>query len=165
LSSASVDHNGDIPSSSDSKAHGKKAKVKFSYRLCEGNHPIHLFPRMDEASKFLDNLTASQPHLLTGYQKLSLDPPLVDQVIDQNSSLVNPTLSKSESRESISNQPLVKKMVHSIPLSFDRVYPIESEVRTPQVLLVSSDSKELGGNPHVPTVQGGRSSYSHGTSG
>lgn len=61
LSSASGDHAGDKPLAGDSKVHGKKGKVKFPCKLCEGNHPIHLCPYMDEASKVLENLTASQP--------------------------------------------------------------------------------------------------------
>jgi hypothetical protein len=72
LSSASGDHAGDKPSTSNSKVHGKKGKVKFPCKLCEGNHPIHLCPLMDEASKELENLTASQPHLPTGYQSFPL---------------------------------------------------------------------------------------------
>lgn len=50
FSLASGDHARDKPSPSDSKVHGKKGKVKFSCRLCEANHPIHLCPYMDEAS-------------------------------------------------------------------------------------------------------------------
>jgi len=64
---------------------------------------------MDEASNMLDILITSQPRLPNGYQNISLDPPLVDQVIYQNSSMVNTTLSESESHESVSNQPLVEK--------------------------------------------------------
>jgi hypothetical protein len=66
-------------------------------------------------------------------------------VIDQNSSLVNPTLSESESHESILDQPLVEKMVDLTPPSVNRTFPIESEPHTAQVLLVSSVSNELGG--------------------
>lgn len=93
FTSAFGDHVGDKPSTSESKAHGKKGKVKFPCKLCEGNQPIHLCPLMDEASKELENLTASQPSLPTGYRKCSPYPLLVDPVIDQNSYLVNPTLS------------------------------------------------------------------------
>lgn len=101
LSSASGDHAGDKHSTS--KAHGKKGKVKFPCKLCEGNHPIHLCPLMDETSKELENLTASQPHLLASYQNFSPDPSLVDPMIDQKSCLVNPALSESESHESVLN--------------------------------------------------------------
>jgi len=92
LSLASGDHVGDKPSTSNSKAHRKKGKVKFPCKLCEGNHPIHLYLLMDEASKELENLTASQPHFPDGYRKLSPNPSLVDAVIDQKSYLVNPSL-------------------------------------------------------------------------
>ena len=149
------DHAVDKTSTTDNKVHGKKGKVIFPCRLCEGNHPIHLCPYMDEASKVLVNLIVSQPRHPTGYQKLSLDPLLVDQLIDQSTSLVNPTLSESESHDFIPNQPLVEKMVNSIPPSIYRVYLIECEVHITKVLLVSSDSKELGGNPPIPMVQGG----------
>ena len=52
LSSASGDHAGDKPSTSIHKVHRKKGKVKFPYRLCEGNHFIHLCPYMDEALRY-----------------------------------------------------------------------------------------------------------------
>ena len=55
MSLTSGDHVGDTPSTSDSKVHGIKGKVKFPCRLCEGNHPIHLCPYLDEAKKVLDN--------------------------------------------------------------------------------------------------------------
>ena len=51
LPPTSRDNAGDKPSTSDSKVHGKKGKVKFPCKLCEGNHLIHLHPYMDEASK------------------------------------------------------------------------------------------------------------------
>ena len=91
-SSASGDHSGDKPSTINNRVHGKKGKVKFPYKLCEGNHPIHLCPLLDEASKELKNLTTSQPILPVGYQKISLDPLLVNQVIDEKPSFVNPDL-------------------------------------------------------------------------
>ena len=82
FSSTSQDHVGDKLSASNNKIHGKNGKVKFPCNLREGKHPIHLCPLMDEASKELENLTASHPHLLVGYRKLSPNPSLVDQVID-----------------------------------------------------------------------------------
>ena len=51
-------------------------------------------------------------------------------MIDQNSSLVNPTLSESESNESILDQPLVEKMVELTPPSVNRTFPVESETCT-----------------------------------
>lgn len=112
---------------------------------------------MDEASKILENLTTSQPHLPNGYQNISPDPPLVGEVIDHNSSLVNPTLFERESHETFSNQPLVEKKVDLIPPLVDHTFPIESDIHTAQVLLVSSYSNEIEGSPPINKVQG--SSY------
>lgn len=70
--STSQDHVGDKTLTTNSKAHGKKGKVKFPYSLCESNNPIHLFPYMDESSKVSENVTASQPSLLASYQKFPL---------------------------------------------------------------------------------------------
>jgi len=57
--STSRDHASDKPSTSDSKLHGKKGKVKFTCKLCEGNHPINLITYMEEDSKVLEDLIAS----------------------------------------------------------------------------------------------------------
>ena len=52
---------------------------------------------MDEASKLLEYIIVSRQWLPTGYRKLSLEPPLVDQVVNLVSSVVDSTLpSKSE---------------------------------------------------------------------
>jgi len=51
VSSTYGDHDGDTPSTSDNKVHGNKGKVKFPYRLCEGNHPIHLCPYLDKPKR------------------------------------------------------------------------------------------------------------------
>ena len=81
--------------------HAPNGKVKFPCRLCEGNHPIHLCPYLDEAKRGLDNCPASPQRLPSSYRKLSLNPSLVDALTDQNQLSVKPTLSESESYESI----------------------------------------------------------------
>ena len=134
LSSASGDHAGDKLSTS--KAHGKKGKVKFPCKLCEGNHPIHLCPLIDEASKWLENITASQPRLLTTYRKLSPDPSLIDPMIDQKSYLVNPALFESESRESVLDQPLVEENVGLVSPQVVHAVPKEHHDHTAHVLIV-----------------------------
>ena len=105
--------------------------------MCEGNHPIHLCPLMDESSKGLENLTLSQLRLLTGYRKLSPNPSLVDPIIDQKLSLVNPALPESESCGFVLDQPLVEKPVDPAPPSVNRTFLVESEAYITQVLLVS----------------------------
>lgn len=84
MSSTSGDHASDTPSIIGSKFHGKKGKVNIPCRLCEGNHSIHLCPYLDEAKKVLDNHPASPQRLRSSYRRLSLNPSLVDKVIDQN---------------------------------------------------------------------------------
>jgi hypothetical protein len=37
---------------------------------------------MEEASKFLEDMTVSQPQLPAAYRKLTLDPPVVDGMIN-----------------------------------------------------------------------------------
>ena len=81
---------------------------------------------MDEASKVLENLKAFQPRLPTGYQKLSPNPPLTDDVIHLN--LVNPTLSERESHESIPNQTSIEKMIDLIPPLGDCTFLVESGI-------------------------------------
>ena len=52
---------------------------------------------MDEASKLLKDFNVPLQWLPISYHKLSLKPPLVDQVVDSVSPVVDPTLpSKSE---------------------------------------------------------------------
>ena len=124
MPSTSGDHVGDTPSTSGSKVHGNKGKVKFPCRLCEGNHPIHLCPYLDGAKKVLDNHPASLHRLLSGYKRLSLNPSLVDKVTDPNQPLVKPTLSEYESHESIPDPSLVKETVDPISPSINRTFPI-----------------------------------------
>jgi hypothetical protein len=44
---------------------------------------------MDEASKLLEDMTISQPQLLVAYRELTLDPPVVDGMINPIPSLIN----------------------------------------------------------------------------
>ena len=74
------------------EGHAPSGKVKFPYRLCEGNHPIHLFPYLDEDKKVLDNCPTSPQRLPSGYMRLSLNPLLVDKLTDPNQPLVKLTL-------------------------------------------------------------------------
>ena len=81
-SSTSKHHADDEPSNKDNETRKKQDKIKFPYRLCEGNHPIHLCPHMDEASKVLNTLSASESCLLVSYPKFYSSPLIVDRVID-----------------------------------------------------------------------------------
>ena len=144
MSSTSRDHVGDTPSTCGSKFHGNKGKVKFPYRLCEGNHLIHICPYLDEDKKLLDNCPALPQRLSSGYRKLSLNPSLVDELTGQNQPSDKPTLSESESYESIPDQnQQVKETVDPISSLANCTFPEKSEYDTTQVLFVSSDSNEL----------------------
>jgi hypothetical protein len=82
---------------------------------------------MDEASKLLEDMTVSQPQLSAAYRRLTLNPPvvdgminlvpssvsLVDQVVNMVTSLVEP----------------VDKVVDLIPSSVDPTLPLESETQ------------------------------------
>ena len=95
-------------------------------------HSTYLFTCMDEASNLLGYITISPQHFPTGYRKLSLDTPLVDQVVDPSPSLVYPTLSlKSE-----------VEVVDLSPSLVDPTLSLESEVK-----VVESMS-----SPHDPTL-------------
>ena len=79
---------------------------------------------MDEASKLLEYIIVSHQQLPTGYHKLSLDIPLVDQVVDLVSSVVDPTLpSKSEFQVVNSDSSLV-----------DPTLPLKSEVKVVELM-------------------------------
>ena len=74
---------------------------------------------MDEASKLLEDITVPQQQIPTSYHKLSLDIPLVDQVVDPSPSLVDPTiLLKNE-----------VKVVEPVPTSVNPTLHLESEFK------------------------------------
>jgi hypothetical protein len=56
---ASEQHADDFPSTSQDTIGKKKSRVKFSCMLCKGIHITHLFPRMEKASKLLEDMTIS----------------------------------------------------------------------------------------------------------
>jgi hypothetical protein len=82
MSSASKQHVDDLPSTTQDTIGKKKSRFKFSCRLCGGSHQTHIFPHMNEASKLLEDMIVSQPQLLASYHKLTLDPPVVDGMIN-----------------------------------------------------------------------------------
>ena len=60
---------------------------------------------MDEGKRVLDNSNVSAPWLPAGYKQLSLSPPPVDPTIGQESSLVDPA--PSDSNSGIHPQPTI----------------------------------------------------------
>jgi hypothetical protein len=90
MSLASKQNADDPPSTSPDTVGKKKSRVKFSCMLCKGSHLTHIFPYMDKASQLMEDMTISQPQLPAAYCKLSLNPPLVDGMINLVPSPVNP---------------------------------------------------------------------------
>jgi hypothetical protein len=89
---SSKHHVDDNPSTIDHMVRGKKYKVNIPCWLCKEMHHTYLFPHMDEASKLLEDIVVSQQQPTTTSHDSSLDPPLVDGVVDPIPSLVYPNL-------------------------------------------------------------------------
>jgi hypothetical protein len=79
---------------------------------------------MDEASKFLEDMTISQPQLPASYCKLSLNPPVVDGMINS----VPPSVSPIDHVVNLATSLIepVDKVVNPIPSSVDSTLPLES---------------------------------------
>jgi hypothetical protein len=127
MSLASEQHADDPPSTSHDTIGKKKSRVKFLCMLCKGGHLTHLCPHMDEASKLLEDMTVSQPQLPAAYHKLSLNPPIVDGMINLvplSVSLVDQMVNLVTSLD----EP-VDQVVDPIPSSVNPTLPLESETQ------------------------------------
>ena len=114
MSSASGHHIDDPPSTSDFVVKSQKGKFRNPFLLCKDMHTTYLFPCMDEASKLLEYITISGQWLTTGYCKLSLEPTLVDQLVNSISPSVDPTLLLKSEVEVVNPSPsLVDPTLHS----------------------------------------------------
>jgi hypothetical protein len=117
VSSSSEQHDDNHPSTSQNTIGKNKSRVKFSCMLCKGSHLTHLFPHMDEASKLLEDMTVSLPQLPAAYRKLSLNPPIVDGMVN----LVPPSISPVDEVVNLvmSLVEPVDQVVDSIPPSIN----------------------------------------------
>jgi hypothetical protein len=129
MSLASEQHVDDFPSTSHDTVGKKKSRVKFLCMLCKGSHLTHLFPCMDEASKLLEDMIVSQPQLPAAYRKLSLNPPIVDGMINLVPLSVNPVDHVVNLVMSLVEP--VDKVVDPIPSSVNPTLPLESETKIP----------------------------------
>jgi hypothetical protein len=127
MSSSSEQHADDPPSTSHDMVGKKKSRVKFPCMLCKGSHLTHLCPHMDEALKLLEDMTVSQPQLPAAYRKLSLNPPIVDGMINPVPSSVN--LVDHVVNLVTSLVEPVDKVVDPIPSSVNPTLPSESETQ------------------------------------
>jgi hypothetical protein len=82
MSSASEQHADDLPSTSHDTIGKKKSRVKFPCMLYKRIYLTHLFPHMEKALKLQEDMTISQPQLPGAYRKFSLNPPVVDGMIN-----------------------------------------------------------------------------------
>jgi hypothetical protein len=154
MSSASKQHVDDLPSTSHDTIGKKKSRVKFPCILCKGSHLTHLFPRMGEASKFLEDMTISQPQLLAAYRKLSLNPLVVDRMIN----LVPPSVSLVDQVVNLVTSLVepVDQVVDSIPSSVDPTLFLESETQVVDPILPLENATQvidpisLSVNPTLP---------------
>jgi len=150
VSSTSEDHVESTPSTSESKAFGKKRKCKFPCKLCEGDHVIHCCPFLDEAKRVLDDRSASLLRLPLGYKKLLPSPSLVENPTDTPLWMVEATTIEDKPTESIPDKSQKVEVVVDLVLSSegpssDDTITEENENDTVQILFVSTDSDEHGG--------------------
>jgi hypothetical protein len=191
MSSASEQHVDDLPSTSHDTVGTKKSKVKFPCMLCKGNHLNHHLPHMNKASKFLEDMTVSQPQLPVAYRKISLNPSIVDGMINLVPSSVNPVDHVVNLVTSLVEP--IDKVVDPIPPSVnptlppksetqavdllppvDPIHPLENETQVVDLISSSVDptlpleSKLDAAHAFLVDTEyimlGGHSSFSHGTS-
>ena len=92
MSSSFVIHVGDHPSTNDNKVKGKKRRVKFPCRLCSRRQLTYIFPHIEDDSKWLGDSVISQQQPLASSQEPCLKQTLVEEVVELEPSLDNPTL-------------------------------------------------------------------------
>jgi hypothetical protein len=141
MSLASEQHADDPPSTSHDTIGKKKSRVKFPCMICKGSHLTHLFPHMDEASKLLEDMTVSQPQIPTAYCKLSLNPPVVDGMINPVPLSVNPVDQMVNLVTSL-DAP-VDQVVDPIPSSINPILPLENETQVVDLISPSVDPSLL----------------------
>jgi hypothetical protein len=127
MSSASEQHVDDLPSTSHDTVGKKKSRVMFPCMLCKGSHLTHLCTHMDKASKLLEDMTVSQPQLLAAYRKISLNPPIVDGMINLVPLSVSPVDQVVDMVTSLDES--IDQVVDPIPSSVNPTLPSESETQ------------------------------------
>jgi hypothetical protein len=82
---------------------------------------------MDKASKLLEDMTVSQPQLPATYRKITLDPSIVDGMINPAPLSVNPVDHVVNLVTSLVET--IDKVVDLIPSSVDPTFPLESDTK------------------------------------
>jgi hypothetical protein len=127
MSLASEQHADDPPSTSHDTVRKKKSRVKFPCMLSKWSHLTQICPHLDEASKFLEDMTISQPQLPAAYRKLSLNPPIVDRMINPVPLSVSPVDQVVNLVTSLDET--IEQVVDPIPSSVKPTLPLESETQ------------------------------------
>jgi hypothetical protein len=127
MSSTSEQHVDDLLSTSQDTVGKTKSRVQFQCMLCGGSHQTHLLHRMDEASKLLEDMIISQPQLPPTYHNLTLNPPVVDGMINLVPSSVSPVDNVVNMITSLVAP--VDKVVDQVLSSVDPTLPLESETQ------------------------------------
>jgi hypothetical protein len=123
--SSSFEQNVDnLPSTSEDIIGKRKSTVQFPCMLCGRSHQSLLFHCIEEASKLLEDMTLSQPQLSTPYCNLTLNPPVVDGMIN-----LVPLL--------VSSVDLVVNLVMSLVEPVDQVVDLILSSVDPTLSLVS----------------------------
>jgi hypothetical protein len=106
-----------------------RRKVESSSHACYAKGVISLtfVLRMEEASKLLEDMTVSQPQLPAAYRKLSLNPPVVDGMINPVPLSVSPVDHVVNLVTSLVEP--VDQVVDPIPSSVNPTLPLESETQ------------------------------------
>ena len=114
-------------------------------------HHTFLYPSMDEASCWLENITDHQQVIPTSDNNLSLNSPLVDQVINSVSSIIDPTLpSESEVVKSMSFPPdptLSSESVNTEVVTLTKSsscssLPVENELKPAEFFMLRFDCSQ-----------------------
>jgi hypothetical protein len=114
---------------------------------------------MDKASKLLEDMIVSQPQHLTPYRSLTLNPHVIDGIIDPIPSSVDPTLPLESETQAVDLFPFIDpilplenatQVVDLIPSSVDTTLWLESKPDTSHIFLVDIDTTMLGGIPPSP---------------
>jgi hypothetical protein len=127
MSLASEQHDDEFSSTSHDIVGKKKSRAKVPCMLCKECHLTHIFPHMEEASKFLEDMIVSKPQLPVAYRNISLNPPVVDGVITLVPSSIN--LVDHVINMVTSLVEPVDKVVYPIPSSVNPSLPSESETK------------------------------------
>ena len=139
MSSTSDHHVDNTPSTNDPLVKGHKGIVLYPFLICKAMHRTFLCPSMDEALRWLENITDHQQVI-----------PRSDQVIDSYLFVFDPTLpleSEVKVVESVSfppNPALSSKSVKTEVVSLTKSsscssLPVENEPNPAEIFMLCSD--------------------------